>query len=102
MLTAYYVIIAAAIVAMLVGLYLIFDLKKVAKGGVIGRVVNLLYLLVLIFILGYAITPVMPRLPLEVNLLLVASVYLFGAIFVVTVLNLIKKLTLQVMNELKS
>ena len=101
MLTVYYIVIAVAILFMISGFYMVSRLKRIARGGTIGRVVNIILTLIVIFAAGYFTALYMPKLPMEVNLLLVAMIYLFGAMFVVLVLWLIKNLVRQVMHELE-
>lgn len=101
MLFAYYVIIICSIITMLAGVYMVMRLRKVAPGGVIGRVVNIILALIIFFALGYLMALYMPRLGLETSLVLMSMVYLFGAVFVVVVLWLIQNLIQNVMKELE-
>jgi hypothetical protein len=100
MLVAYYVVVAMAIVTMIVGFSMALGLKKMAPGGTIGKVVNWLLTLIVLFVGGYFVTPFMPRMTMEVNLLFTASIFFFGGVFVVLVLWLIRNLISRVMEEL--
>lgn len=100
MLIAYYAIVACAIVTMVIGLSMVVGLRKAAPGGTIGRAVNWIFLLIIFFVLGYLLTPFMPRMAMEVNLLFTALIFFFGAVFVVVVLWLIRSLIDKVMAEL--
>jgi len=50
--------------------------------------------------LRYVVAPFMPGLPLTTNLILVAMIYFFGAVFVAIVLWLLKSLIEKVVKEL--
>lgn len=102
MLIVYYSIIALAILFMFSGFVMVGRLRRIARGGTVGRAVNIILSLIIFFAVGYLAALYMPRLPQEVNLLLVASVYLFGSIFVVLVLWLIHSLIRNVMHELET
>ncbi|MCP4678138.1 MAG: hypothetical protein GY854_22010 [Deltaproteobacteria bacterium] len=102
MLSAFFILISLAIVLMIVGLFMAFQLRKTATGGVIGKVVNTLIGLIVLFMLGYVVAPFMPRLPTETILLLMGIVFFFGAVYVVLVLWLIKRLVRQVKETLES
>jgi len=100
MLIAYYTIIACAIVTMIIGLKMVVGLRKMAPGGTIGKAVNWMLVLILSFVLGYFLTPFMPRMSMELSLLFTALIFFFGAVFVVVVLWLIRNLIEKVMAEL--
>jgi hypothetical protein len=101
MIAFFYVVISAAILCMFCGLYLVIRLRNFTKGGMVGRVVNILMALIILFTLGYLAGPFMPQLGHEWAMILTAVVFFFGAIFVVLVLRLIQKLIKQVFDELK-
>ena len=101
MLIAYYVVSALAIAAMLVSLVLVVRLRRTARGGSIGRVVNVLFAFILLFLAGYLLMPIVPRLPVEAAYVFTAAVFLFGAIFVIIVLRLIGSLIVKVFDELE-
>lgn len=100
MLYLYYAAISLAILVMLWALVLVFRLRTTARGGKIGRVVNLLIGFIVFFLLGYIAGPFLPQLGHEVTLLLTSLVFVFGAVFVVIVLKIIEKLIRQVFEEL--
>jgi len=100
MLAAYYAIVACAIVTMVIGLKMVVGLRKTAPGGTIGKAVNWMLFLIVFFVLGYFLTPFMPRMSMELNLLFTALIFFFGAVFVVIVLWLIRSLIEKVMAEL--
>lgn len=100
MLGVFYVVIAAAAVVMAAALAMAIRLRRLASGGHIGRVVGLLLGFIAVFMLGYAIAPLAPRMSREAALLLMSAVFLSGAIFVVIVLRLIDSLVRKVFDEL--
>ena len=97
LLNVYYVLVALAILTMLVGLFLAVRLKKSASGGVVGKVVNLIIGLIALFTAGYAVAPFLPALPKEAALVLLGIVFFFGAIYVVLVIVVIRRLVKKVM-----
>ena len=101
MVVFFYIIISAAILCMFCGLYLIVRLRSFTKGGLVGRVVNILMALIVFFTIGYMVGPLMPQLSCQWVMILTAVVFLFGAVFVILVLWLIQKLIRQVFDELK-
>ena len=101
MVMVYYTVLTAAIGTMLTALVVAVRLRRLTRGGKIGRIVNLLASFILIFLAGYLVAPFIPQLPLGASLLLVGFVFLFGAIFVVLVLHLIERLVRQVFEDLK-
>lgn len=101
MLIAFYALVAGAIILMLIGLVMCLRLRRVATGGTIGRVVNILLVLILLFTFGYFGAPFMPHLPPEVGLVLTAVVFFFGAAYVILVLWLINRLVSQVLKALE-
>ena len=60
MLQVFYVLIALAILFMLRGLVTSLRIKKIASGGAIGKVVNLLAAFVVVFTCCYLAAPFMP------------------------------------------
>ena len=101
MITVFYILISAAILCMLVSLVLVFRLRRLAKGGQIGRVVTLLTAFIVFFLAGYLVAPFAPQLEPELGLILAAVVFLFGAVFVIIVLSLISALMKKVFDELQ-
>lgn len=100
MTTVYYVLCAAAIMIMAVAVVLVFRLRRLARGGHIGGTVNLLLAFIVVFLAGYAVAPWLARYPAAANLLM-AGVFVAGALFVVTVLRVLEKLVVKVLEELQ-
>lgn len=92
MLYVFYGIIALAACIMVFGLILALKLRAVAKLAPIKQSINLLLVLIGFFLMGYLLAPLAPRLSAETGLILMSVVFFFGAIYVVLVLGLIKKL----------
>ena len=99
--TLFYAVIGAAILVMTVALVVVWRLRRLTRGGSIGRVVNLLGAFVVLFLAGYLAAPILQTLKGDVALLLMAVVFLFGAIFVVLVLRIIHGLVEQVVKDLR-
>ena len=97
----FYVVISAAIAVMMVALVVVWRLRRLTRGGSIGRVVNLLGAFVVLFLVGYLATPILQRLKGDMALIAMAFVLLFGAIFVVLVLRVIQGLVGQVIKDLR-
>jgi len=100
MLIIFYIIVTAALAVMIADLVMVFRLRSVAPGGTIGKVIKILIYFIVIFMAGYGVAPFMPGLPLTTNLILVAMIYFFGAVFVAIVLWLLKSLIKKVVKEL--
>jgi hypothetical protein len=101
MLTAYYTIISLALAVMIYALATAIRLRRVARGGKIGRVVAVLTGFIVFFLLGYLAGPFLPMLDDPAyGLMLTAVVFLFGALFVVLVLRIIEALVRKVFQEL--
>ncbi len=100
MLNAFFILVSLAIVLMFIGLAMALRLRKTATGGVIGKVVNLIIGLIVLFMLGYVAAPFMPLLSQETSLLLVGIIFFFGAVYVVLVLWIIRRLVKQVKEAL--
>ena len=92
MLYVFYGIIGAAACVMVYGLILGIKLRSVAKLAPIKQAINLLLVLIGFFLLAYLIAPLAPGLSRQSSLILMSVVFFFGAIYVVLVLGLIKKL----------
>lgn len=100
MLAVFYAVTVCAIAVMISGLVMAVRLRRVAPGGKVGRVVSLLVAFIALFLVGYLVSPLLPRLPAQVSFVLVSVVFLLGAVYVVLVLWLIGRLVHQVMEEL--
>jgi len=79
----------AAIVVMLVCMYLVYSLRSKIPGGVVGKQWGILTLLVTLFTVGYFITPFFTQLPPNVINMIVALIFLFGAVYVLITVRLI-------------
>lgn len=79
----------AAILVMLVCLYQVVALRESIPGGVVGKRWRVLTMLVGFFTLGYLSTPFFATLPVESIRLIVALVFLFGAIYVLVTVRLV-------------
>lgn len=102
MLALSYVLSAAAIVVMLFNVAMAFRLRGGMIGGEIRGRWSLLSFLILLFLLGYVLSPLLlvAKVPVEVMGALVFAVFLFGAIFVAVVIKIIRDM-LEFMDLLK-
>lgn len=82
----------AAILVMLYCLYLVLSLRSSIPGGVVGRQWQNLTGLVILFTLGYFVTPFFGMLPPELMKLIVSLIFLFGAIYVAITVKLIYRI----------
>ncbi len=92
----FYAFSIAAIFVMVFALFRVSALNKKIRGGTVGTTWRFLTLLIGIFTLGYLTAPFFLWLPDDYKQLIVGAIFLFGAIFVVIVINLF----LKVMKEL--
>jgi hypothetical protein len=81
-----------AIAVMIYCLYLVLSLKKNVPGGMVGKTWGTLTSLVVLFTLGYFVTPFFSLLPAEIINLIVSLIFLFGAIYVVITVRLIYRI----------
>lgn len=81
-----------AIAVMLVCMYFVFALRSKIPGGVVGKQWRLLTVLVTLFTLGYFVTPFFTLLPANIINLIVALIFLFGAIYVLVTVRLIYRI----------
>jgi len=79
----------ASIAVMLFALYRAITLKREIPGGMVGKNWNYLIVLVVLFAGGYVAMPFLGELSKEVLQMVVAGIFLFGAIYVVITINLI-------------
>jgi len=86
----------AAILIVFYALFKTITLKKRIPGGLVKESWRLLYYLIGLLTIGYLTMPLFPRLPESSTDLIIAIVYLAGAVFVVMVINLIHKITKEV------
>ncbi|GAB1232525.1 hypothetical protein [Ferrigenium sp. UT5] len=86
-----------AILIMFYCLYLVLSLKSSIPGGVVGKRWNFLTALVMLFSVGYLATPFFDLLPADIQRLVVSSIFVFGAVYVVVtvrlIFNIIRELT---------
>ncbi|TDY00554.1 hypothetical protein [Thiohalophilus thiocyanatoxydans] len=83
-----------AVITMLYALWQVFALKEHIQGGMVGRRWRILAALVVLFALGYIAMPFMGQLPVNTLHSVVAVIFLFGAIYVVVTISLIKRIIL--------
>lgn len=86
------IISACAIVVMFYCLWLALSLSKSIPGGVVGRRWRTLTSLVALFAVGYLVTPFFGLLPQGLINMIVALIFLFGAIYVVITVKLIYRI----------
>ncbi len=86
----YIFIIAAALMAYC--LFLVLKLKSQFSGGLVGKYWKYLTVLVIIFTLGYFALPFFNQLPEHILRLTVAGVFVFGALYVLITIKLIKSI----------
>jgi hypothetical protein len=72
------------------------SLNRKIPGGLVKESWRLLYYLIGLLAVGYITLPLFPRLPESSRDLIVAIIYLAGAVFVVMVINLIYKITKEI------
>ncbi len=92
MLIVSYLLSVAAIAVMVTNAVLALRLRKVMIGGEVGDRWNLLTTLIVVFLGGYIIGPVLLFLnvPVETMGVMVFAVFFLGAIFVLVVIKIIK------------
>lgn len=81
-----------AIVVMFYCLWLLLSLKKEIPGGMVGKQWRILEVLVWLFALGYLATPFANLLPEQTLRLIVAVIFLFGAVYVLITVKLIHRI----------
>lgn len=86
----------AAILVVFYALFRAAALNRKIPGGLVKDSWRLLYYLIGLLAVGYITLPLFPRLPESSKDLIVALMYLAGAVFVVKVINLIYKITKEV------
>jgi hypothetical protein len=87
-----YILSVAAMAVMFANVLMAFRLRKDIIGGEIGRRWSILSFLILFFLLGYIVSPLLlvMDVPVEIMGVLVFMVFLFGAIFVAVVIKIIR------------
>ncbi|UCE79773.1 MAG: hypothetical protein JSV13_03800 [Nitrospiraceae bacterium] len=81
----------SAIGVMVYALIWVISLNKKMPGGMVGSSWKILTILIVLFTARYLTTPFFPVLPEMLKLMIVSIIFLFGAIFVVIVINLFYK-----------
>jgi hypothetical protein len=91
-----------AILVMLINSFLTFQLRGKLIGGEVGARWNVLSVLVIVFLIGFILSPLLLILQVPVDYLLMAvfAVFLLGAIFVGIVVRIVRDI-LQVMDLLE-
>jgi hypothetical protein len=84
----YYVLSVLAIAVMAVNVYRAFRLKKAIPGGEVGEKWNHSLYLILFFFAGYILSPLLLRISPESKDIIIALVFLFGAVFVFLMITL--------------
>jgi hypothetical protein len=81
----------AAIVTMVINVFLAVRLRRAMIGGVIRSRWGMLTNLIIVFLAGYILSPLLLvfQLPLEYMGLVVFLVFLFGAVFVAVVIRIL-------------
>jgi uncharacterized protein YoxC len=87
-----------AIIVMMVCLYQVLNLRKTVPGGIVGRTWKQLTGLVVLFAIGYLVTPFFSYIPQNIVNPIVALIFLFGAVYVWITIRLIHR----VISELAS
>lgn len=82
----------AAILVMLYCLQLVYSLRSKMPGGIVGRTWKTVVTLVTMFTLGYLVTPFFGLIPPQLVNLIVALIFLFGAVYVVVTVKLIYRI----------
>ena len=80
-----------AIIVMAVCLYQVLSLSKTVPGGIVGRTWKQLTALVVLFSIGYLVTPFFSYIPPAIVAPIVALIFLFGAIYVWITIRLIHR-----------
>lgn len=80
-----------AIVVMIGCLVNVLRLGKNMPGGIVGRTWKQLTALVILFTVGYLVTPFFPMIPTHIANLVVALIFLFGAAYVWITVSLIHR-----------
>ena len=86
-----FILSVAATIVMTINVVMAFRLRRGIIGGEVGKRWNLLSFLMLFFLFGYVLSPLLLvfDFPVEVMGILVFGVFLFGAIFVAVVIKII-------------
>jgi uncharacterized membrane protein len=86
----------AAILLIFYAMFKAISLNRKIPGGLVKESWRLLYYLIGLLAVGYITLPLFPRLPESSRDLIVAIIYLAGAVFVLMVIKLIYKITKEI------
>lgn len=86
------VISGLAIITMLLAVVMAYEYNKSIPGGEVGRAWNALLALVTFFLIGYLTTPFFIVLSQEIKDLIVAFIFLLGAVYVLITLWLVHRI----------
>jgi len=81
-----------AVITMLIAVVKAYDYKRSIPGGEVGKAWNVLSTLASFFLIGYLTTPFFIVLPQEIKDLIVACIFLFGAVYVLITLWLVHRI----------
>jgi len=81
-----------AVILMLIAVVKAYDYGKSIPGGEVGRAWNALSSLVSLFLIGYLTMPFFIVLSQEIKDLIVAFIFLFGAVYVLITLWLVNRI----------
>jgi hypothetical protein len=81
-----------AVITMLIAVVKAYDYKRSIPGGEVGKAWNILSSLASFFLIGYLTTPFFIVLPQEIKDLIVAFIFLFGAVYVLITLWLVHRI----------
>jgi hypothetical protein len=79
----------AAILVMTWCAYTVQTLSAKVPGGMVGKEWGFLRMLVMLFLVGYLITPFFGKLPPELTTIVVSAIFFFGAVYVMVTVRLI-------------
>ncbi len=86
----------SAICTIFYALFRVVTLTKKIPGGLVKQYWKLFYYLIGLLAVGYLTMPLFPRLPETSKELIVAIIFLAGAVFVVKVINLFFKIVQEI------
>ena len=86
-----FVVNAIAIAIMIVGLFMVFGLRRRVRSGAVASAWKILSFLVVVFTLAYLGTPFFGLLPPDSVRMVFATVFLLGAVYVVMTIRLVQR-----------
>jgi hypothetical protein len=87
-----FVINAIGIAVMIYGLFDVLLLRSKIPGGQVGKAWKLLTALIALFTVGYLVSPFFSALPADSIRLIVAFIFLFGAVYVILTVKLLYRI----------